>query len=338
MKTSCTCVSVCVQLLFCASMLFAAPQAGRGPLLALERITKFECVREDLFLYAAGMVPLPGDRLAVTDKLGYSLKILGPDGKVITSIGKRGNAPGEFSGEGPGDIAYANGHLAVADFASTRIQVFDADLKPTALFYAPGPVCDLQFDRQGRLWVGACTGDEKAELFTFGADGALLGSTRLKNSTGDLYNDVFRLGRFVDDLLMVSFITRNRVEIWNAGGEFINQFIVPGVADAAPDTAITSTRWLFWTQETHLPLGRLFMSCAPIRANVFLLLAGEYSAHPFRDTYILDEKGNCLSRFLLPIEAFKILVEGDMLYVIDKRHTGVTKYRIRRLSERRKEQ
>lgn len=63
----------------------------------------------------------------VADTYSHDIKVFSQDGKLIKTIGQRGEADGEFNF--PTHLAFANNELYVTDTLNSRIQVFDADGK-----------------------------------------------------------------------------------------------------------------------------------------------------------------------------------------------------------------
>lgn len=72
----------------------------------------------------AGVVPLPGGRVAVGNGGAHDVLVFGPDGKLARAFGEEGRGPGEFERIGsitalPGDS------VAVLDEGDERLSVFD---------------------------------------------------------------------------------------------------------------------------------------------------------------------------------------------------------------------
>lgn len=65
-----------------------------------------------------------GGRLYVADTHGHDIKVFGLDGRLLATLGRRGDGPGEFSY--PTHLAFARGRLYVADTMNARVQVLDA--------------------------------------------------------------------------------------------------------------------------------------------------------------------------------------------------------------------
>lgn len=65
-----------------------------------------------------------GHRIYVADAHAHDIKVFDEQGRLQKTIGRRGEAPGEFNF--PTHLAFANGRLYVSDSMNARIQVLDA--------------------------------------------------------------------------------------------------------------------------------------------------------------------------------------------------------------------
>jgi len=92
----------------------------------------------------------------VSDKLANALVRIDTVGHVKQKLQKKGKTPGALNG--PGLVATSGALVAVAGFASERIELYTIDLVPVAEIRAVGPVFSIAFDGKGCLWVGAMRG------------------------------------------------------------------------------------------------------------------------------------------------------------------------------------
>lgn len=67
--------------------------------------------------------------LYVTDTLGHNIKVYTLEGKLVSTIGKRGGEDGEFNYPTNISIDRRNGNFVVGDTQNFRIQIFDKDGK-----------------------------------------------------------------------------------------------------------------------------------------------------------------------------------------------------------------
>lgn len=82
---------------------------------------------DNWILNAQAVARLQDGALLISDKLSYCVKMFNDKGRKLKDFGKRGKDAGEF--RGPGPISACKGLIAVADFASPRVQVFSETLK-----------------------------------------------------------------------------------------------------------------------------------------------------------------------------------------------------------------
>lgn len=90
-------------------------------------------------------------RVYVVDQKPMTIKVYGPDGSFIRTIGQEGEGPGEFR---VGFIAVHNGHVVIQDPRVARTSVWDTS--GTFQRSWPSSCCywtDIQVDRQGRIYI-----------------------------------------------------------------------------------------------------------------------------------------------------------------------------------------
>ncbi|MCE9615279.1 MAG: 6-bladed beta-propeller [Lentisphaerae bacterium] len=82
-------------------------------------------------------IAFAGDRLLVADAQRHRIAMFDPEGRFITSFGKRGEGPGEFNF--PTHITVdLNGRILVTDSLNGRVQIFDRDGTFLSTFGQPG--------------------------------------------------------------------------------------------------------------------------------------------------------------------------------------------------------
>lgn len=100
-------------------------------------------------------------RVYVVDRKPASIKVFSPDGKLIRTLGREGEGPGEFR---VGFIAVRNGFLVLHDPRTARTSVWD-----TAGTFLRGwhtSCCywsDIQLDRQNRIYVPSMSAPKEGE-------------------------------------------------------------------------------------------------------------------------------------------------------------------------------
>lgn len=277
---------------------------------------------------AYGLAELPEGVILVADKLDYKIKKFDRRGNKISEIGKRGKGPGEF--RGPGPLAVHRRTVAVADFASRKVQIFTADLQYQSTFYAPGPVIGLCFDPDGYLWVGVATGGRNESIFKYDVTGRAIRGISLKNSSGDIFEDVFSFTIAPSGEIIVAYMVLNKIEIWDTGGVFRTQFEVPAIPLRPPRKSLPRSGVL--SRSVKVPEGNLFWNVATDVQGRIFILASEYTVNPNRDIYVFSTSGQFISHFALPEPACYVWIGSDgSLYTIEWGRRLIKKYRIGRL-------
>ncbi|MBB4637299.1 6-bladed beta-propeller [Longimicrobium terrae] len=119
------------------------------------RIGTAEGSGPDVLAGPAALEVDPAGRLYVLDAMTMNVRVFGPDGRHLRSMGRRGQGPGELNQ--PAGMALArDGSLWVADPGNVRYTVFDSAgaIRPSVprssrMNMVPWPG---RFDRTGHLW------------------------------------------------------------------------------------------------------------------------------------------------------------------------------------------
>jgi len=155
-----------------------------------------------------------GDKLFVTDSKAHQLVVFDlASGNKVATLGKRGEAEGEFNF--PSALAFApSGHLLVVDQVNARVQILDAEGEVVDVLGGRGVGFgnfvrpkDVAVDRQGRIYVTDAAFnnvqifDGELRLLTFvGETGSQPGQFRIASGVatwGDEFAVVDQLGRRV---------------------------------------------------------------------------------------------------------------------------------------------
>lgn len=303
----------------------ALAQSSRHVVVTCKEMFVLGSQKNDWIMNAQDIANISQSGILVTDKLDYKVRYHNSQGKRIKEFGRKGKSDGEF--RSPGELAAYKDRLVVADFASPRIQVFTKDFEYVITFYAPGPVFDMCFDGNGKLWVGALTHQKGQSLFQFDIIGGnLLKTLPLKNSTGDGFYDQFSMVANRNGELVIAYTFLNVIEVWSIEGEYIKEFSAPGVIDQPPSEKISRG---FFSKSIKLPKGNIFWNISIDSKNNLYVLGSDYSAHSDRDVYIFGPTGTFLTLLTLPFSASKIMIDSsDNLYTIEKNRTLIKKYKL----------
>ncbi len=303
-----------VALLLWAARILSAGD-GRG-----EMRPRAAVGRDARLLAVQGVAVLPDGTVLVADRLDYRVKKFAVSGKQTAAVGGRGRGPGQFQGPGPLDAR--GGRIAVADFASRRIQILDKNLAASALFQAPGAVSDLCFDGGGNLWVMSLTADGKPGLLLYDGGGRQRKAVVLRNASGDPFLQAGFVAWVGKGVLAVSYYVQNKVELWDTSGRFIREFCVPGfpgrsrpVPRGRPGVAV--------------PDGCLFRSMSADGGGRIYFLAAEYGDRPGQEVVVMDDKGTLAGRLQLAERCVLIRADGrGSLYAVPRKRDSVIRYQL----------
>lgn len=133
-------------------------------------------------LRANGLCPLDDNRMVISDTGNHRILTIDMDGNILSSLGKRGGEPGEFTF--PGEIERSPaGELFVVDVINNRVQVFDLNCsflrefgetgQGPGMFGRPG---GLAIAPDGRVWVSDGMADMIQSFTPEGEVKSILGS------------------------------------------------------------------------------------------------------------------------------------------------------------------
>jgi hypothetical protein len=278
--------------------------------------------RDARLLAVYGVATLSDGALLVADKLDYRVKKFAATGEQTAAVGGRGKGPGLFRGPGPLDVH--GDRIAVADFATGRVQCLEGDLTPHASFEVPGAVSDLCFDGGGNLWIMAVTMDRQRGLFQFDTDGRQMKALGLRNARGDLFLDAGFVAWLGDGLIAVAYYVQNKVELWDTTGTFIREFALPGLPERAQSRPVPGGK-----SRLMIPEGNIIRSMTSDGHGLLYLLCADYSAKPGQDVLAIDEGGVVRRQLSLMEKSVLIRADGNgSLYAVPGGRKSVVRYQL----------
>ena len=299
------------------------PDAGVRTLEA-ELVRSAGVGEETVFLEIEGISGWGDGSCVVSDKLAGTIVLLDSTGRLRKEAGTRGAAAGISGGPAPvdchGDV------IAVADFASTRVQTFSRALQHLGEFQSEGAVMDLRFAPDGTLWLCAQTRRAK-ELLRYDIQGKLLRRVLPAHLTGEAFSDVFLCAVDYRGHVWLAYCVRNLIEVWDSSGVLLRTISVPGLP-AEPPTR-TVRRGLL-RAPLYLPDGPLIRSIAVDPCGNLLVLGGDYTEHPGRDLYLVSPNRSDVQQLTLGRRACRIWLNssGD-LFAVDDSKSRIDTYRLR---------
>jgi sugar lactone lactonase YvrE len=278
--------------------------------------------RDSRLLAVQGVAVLPDGAVLVADRLDYRVKKFAASGEQRGAVGGRGKGPGLF--QGPGPLDFRGNRIAVADFATGRVQYLRDDFTPSLSFEVPGAVSDLCFDGTGNLWVMAVTMDKQRGLFLYGADGKERKTLGLRNGEGDLFFDAGFVAWLGKGMIAVAYYLRNKIELWDTSGRFIREFAVPGLPDRAHTRRVSGSK-----SGTMVPDGNIVRSMTADGHGRLYVLGADYSLRPGEEVLELDGEGRLQRRLWLREKSVLIRADGKgSLYVVPGDRRSVVRYHL----------
>lgn len=262
--------------------------------------------------------------LYVTDKALYKYVCYDKkNGRKVFEAGKRGTNNGEF--RGPGTIAANSNRIAVADFGSSRIQLFVKE-KFLSGFNSKGITVSTCFDSKNNLWVSTYSASSENNLFKYSSDGSLDETITLKNSSSDMWDCIFFFALDKkNSILVCTFYSRNIVEIWQTNGKFIKSFSVPGLPAKVPRRNI-EVKKSFFTNSLSAPDGNIFVDVEIDQEGFIYLLTGDFSENPYQEVYVCNIRGEFLGQFTLPEKSTQMCIDDNKLYCVTNNKSVVRVY------------
>jgi sugar lactone lactonase YvrE len=294
-----------IHLLLIVVFLSSVIQSGRGGDGRVRLKERAAIGRDSLLLAAQDIAVMQDGSLLVSDKLDYRVKKFTVDGRQAATVGGRGRGPGQF--QGPGPIDAHGDRIAVADFASGRIQLFSVNFDYLRTIRISGAVSDLCFDGEGKLWVTAVTLDRNRGLFQYDDSGKLLHAVGLKHASGDLFGDACMIAWMGKGIVAVAYYTRDAIELWDTSGNFVREFSIPDLPSKSP------MKWMEGSSGESglmIPDGSIFRGMTSDRNGHLYLLLADYGDYPGQEVVRLNEHGVIEQRLLLPEKTIHVQISG----------------------------
>lgn len=272
--------------------------------LSVREILTIPRQKKDWLVGVQDAVSLRDGSIIVSDKLDNKLKKFDSKGWLIKETGKRGKEAGEF--RGPGPLSAWNDLIAVADYASSRIQLFTSDLEFKSALHAGGSIFDLCFDNEGYLWVGLLTGRQGKNLVQLDTTGKIVRAITLRNATKDPFDNMFWFTIDKTGEIVVAYVAQNKIELWNTQGEFRRDFSVPGLPLRSKRKTISKR---MFDEDLEVPEDNIFWDVGVDSDGRIYLLADEYTPNPDQDVYVVNREGHLLSLLKLPHRSMTLALD-----------------------------
>ena len=184
------------------------------------------------FWHPCGVVFDSAGNILVTDVLSHCIKRFTPEGKLLTTVGRKGSKKLEFSYPAGIGISHSNNKVYVCDPWNSRIQILNDDLTFSSSFGSRGSGYgqfklphDVAFDSNGSAYI-ADSANCRIQVFT--REGKFLRKFGKRGSArGELY---FPSSLSIDsnDIVYVTERDNHRVSIFTCQGKFMQSFGTEG--------------------------------------------------------------------------------------------------------------
>lgn len=283
--------------------------------------------KELIFIGITSIAETAKGDLIIVDRYANRVKIVNKKGILIREFGKRGKEKGDFSKSPYLVVALKNG-LAIVEFNSSKVLIFNEDSKFLYSFNVDGVIIDISVDTENNLWVGLLNmTDRKSKLACYNIHGKVLKIIELKNSysRNDVFVNLFNFDISKLNKIVVAYTFINKIEIWDTDGHLVKEFKVEKFPDEAKKKLISIN--LF--SKEFVPEGIIFSDAAIDADGQIYILGGSYSEKPGRDIYIFNTSGNFINKVILPDKASNIyLSSSGELLTIEKQNTVVGIYKL----------
>jgi hypothetical protein len=283
--------------------------------------------QKHIFLKATSLTETDDGNIYVVDHYAYRIKMFNNKGTLLKEAGSRGKGKGNFLNMPYLITSYKN-NLAIAEFTSSRVQLFSTNMDYLKSFSVDGIILDISFDHDGNLWLGIMDPEGKTYLSVYDLRGQRIKKISLKNNLGKEFEfgSIFVLTVAKTGLVFIAHTDLNKIEVWNTGGEFVKDFSI-GDLPANPEKKVVNYS-LF--SKKYVPIKKIFQDIAVDENGLVYILGGHYSSNPFQDIYVVDHNGAIKRKLTLPEKVSTIyLTHRNEFLIIDKMGFSVKLYRFK---------
>lgn len=285
----------------------------------------------------------------VADGFAGRIVRLGRDGSPLSTIGRKGNGPGEFVMPRP--LLVTDTSMLVADNQQGRLQLVHPERGVYISTHLYSGVLYSAAQGAGEVWLGLNDPSLRRSVTTFSPTTQVLSGTRLP--WPNTYSESVRLAGMFDavhveawaDTVLVSYQGSDELVLLAAGGAVIDEITLPAVRRRGASEQLVSQLDDISIPEVlatvsagfglhRLPGGEIAVvhldqqpldGFVEVRTDLFLSLLGAERSRACLDEPIISGEGS------QPQMAFR----GDSLFVLSQEVTGaeaatwITAYRIR---------
>gem|GEM_PF-5239139 len=253
----------------------------------------------------------------VADRLDYTIKRFGRDGRLIASFGKQGKGPGEF--KGPMKLAVGGRLVAVTDYLSPLVRIFDNLLNLKTHVRSSAFVYDVALDEHGRVFFSNITSDPDNLLSCHSLKGTFIGNLHSDLAEGSELFDSNSLAILKGAELVVAYFYRNRIEIFDSTRSLSRVLQLPKTPEKANRRTMGGR---------EIPTGRVIVDADTDGRGNLLVLGGDFSEQPWRTVHVFSQD-TFHGTFHLPKKSGILSARGDLLLVADQSRTSIVMYKLK---------
>ncbi|MDW7759997.1 MAG: hypothetical protein SCM96_05080 [Acidobacteriota bacterium] len=298
--------------------IMAQPGLCQNPFksIRIEEVLSIGSLDDDLIFFLTSVAVDDKGFIYLLDSLDYSIKKFDKQGSLVSQAGGKGQGPGEF--QFPVIVKFADNKLYVVDQNRSGIQVFDNNLLYQGHISYPGPIFDLEVTRDNRIFILSPSIGESPPILQINNPESSISSSFEKNK-----EEFFKLfGKFVLDsqgnmYFMSSFedhvgkYDKDRRLIWK-------KMLLGGKRSKYKYSEVS---------KHNIPTEMIYKDIALDKYGNLFVLGGNASENPNRDVYVLDNKGNYLTTFILQEPSHFLTIDHEnFLYVKEAEGTALKKY------------
>ena len=237
------------------------------------------------------------------------------NGRLLGTIGRRGQGPGEF--QTPYDILFKNNTLYVADLGNRQVHSFDESGNYISGFQVRGNFVRMAIDSKGDIYIPYYT--DQFLIHKYSKRGELLNSfvdTKIAPMKGDArlqraYNNVIvSIDR--KDNIFVAYTFQNRIQKYNSHGELLLEF-----NRELPFKPIPIYMFQTATGGSGVRGDEIHSDIQVGKDGLVYVLLGKFFPEKGRIIDRYNSDGEYLDCFWTGVQCYRFVINANKLYLLD---------------------
>ncbi|MBS3819489.1 hypothetical protein KGY73_08315 [bacterium] len=287
--------------------------------ISLEEVLSIGSLESDILYMWAGITTGPQGHIYVTDAMDYSVKKFNEKGVLVKKVGRKGKGPKEFLA--PRSIKYFQGQLYVTDQYIPGIKIFDKNLNYIRHIPLKFPIWDLKIASEEKIFISSPIMSQPEQLILIDSQGKMNKQMKQTSEVEEYWENFLKFEIDVQGNLYVIYTFRDRIRKYN---RTMNQIWAKSLFGhrEVKRKKLNSSK----VAAPELPTQTAYKDIALDSQGHLFILGGHLCEHPGRDVYVLDQKGNHLTSFLLPESSHCLHIDHhDFLYSRGEEGTSIKK-------------